>query len=295
MLFTKITSLLFLATNQAAAHGLITRINGANGVIMPGLTVVDGIPRDCPSAACGGQKDTAVIRDQEMGSIKASALGRTLNSGPVDPKRVITDFMTPNTDLRTHIRHFPQARQLINDAASVITNAGGAVLNGAQDLADKTPFGAAVKGAQSAVDDVAGALPGTKSGALTPSGTVEKGLADYAGRGSINGLPSASDDGYVTMIYHQVNQDGAGPLSADIDATSAGTDPKAFKPARVIQNVPGVAGFSTSSTMDYEVKVQIPSGTQCTGVVGTTKNVCIVRVRNNAISGPFGGSAAFTN
>lgn len=93
----------------------------------------------------------------------------------------------------------------------------------------------------------------------------------------------------------KVNQDGAGPLSADIDATSGGTDIKAFKPAKVIQNIPGVAGFSTSSTMDYEVKVQLPSGMKCSGVVGNTKNVCIMRVRNNAISGPFGGSAAFTN
>ncbi|KAJ5041921.1 hypothetical protein NUH16_011209 [Penicillium rubens] len=59
MLLTKFSSLLLLAT-QAAAHGLITRIMGANGVEMPGLT----------------------------------------------------------------------ARQLINDAASVVTNAGGAILNG---------------------------------------------------------------------------------------------------------------------------------------------------------------------
>lgn len=74
--------------------------------------VVDGTPRDCPSAACGGQKDTAVIRDQEMGSIKASALGRTLSSGAVDPKRVIVDFMGSNTESRTHTRHFPQGIQI---------------------------------------------------------------------------------------------------------------------------------------------------------------------------------------
>jgi hypothetical protein len=35
-------------------------------------------------------------------------------------------------------------------------------------------------------------------------------------------------------------------------------------------------------TMDYEVKVQLPSGMKCSGVVGNTKNVCIMRVRNNA-------------
>ncbi|KZN87591.1 hypothetical protein EN45_043930 [Penicillium chrysogenum] len=207
MLLTKFSSLLLLAT-QAAAHGLITRIMGANGVEMPGLT----------------------------------------------------------------------ARQLINDAASVVTNAGGAILNGAQ----------------SAVDDVAGTLPRTESGAVTPSGTVEKGVEGYAGKGSSQAAALLySPHAYFSDI--KVNQDGAGPLSADIDATSGGTDIKAFKPAKVIQNIPGVAGFSTSSTMDYEVKVQLPSGMKCSGVVGNTKNVCIMRVRNNAISGPFGGSAAFTN
>jgi hypothetical protein len=38
MILTKFSSLLLLASTQAAAHGLITRINGANGVEMPGLT-----------------------------------------------------------------------------------------------------------------------------------------------------------------------------------------------------------------------------------------------------------------
>lgn len=64
--------------------------------------------------------------------------------------------------------------------------------------------------------------------------------------------------------------------------------------AQVIQNIPGVAGFSTSSIIDYEVKGQTPKGMKCTGTISAAKNVCIVRVRNTAISGPFGGSAAFT-
>jgi hypothetical protein len=68
------------------------------------VLVADGTPRDCPSAACGGQKDTAVIRDQEMGTIKASPLGRTLISGPVDPKIVINKFMAPATERRYHAR-----------------------------------------------------------------------------------------------------------------------------------------------------------------------------------------------
>lgn len=129
---------------------------------------------------------------------------------------------------------------------------------------------------------------------MTPQGTKENGIQLYSGKGSRTGLPTASPDGVVTVIYHQVNQDGAGPLTADIDPSSGGTNAKAFVSAKVIQNIPGVAGFSTSSTMDYEVKVQVPNGMKCTGTVGAAKNVCILRVRNTAISGPFGGSAAFT-
>lgn len=60
---------------------------------MPGLTVVDGTPRDCPSAGCGAQSDTAIIRARELGTSKASALGRTTGSGPIDPTVVMNAFM----------------------------------------------------------------------------------------------------------------------------------------------------------------------------------------------------------
>jgi Egh16-like virulence factor len=38
----------------------------------------------------------------------------------------------------------------------------------------------------------------------------------------------------------------------------------------------------------------MPEGMTCTGSVGGAKNVCIVRLQNSALAGPFGGSAAFT-
>ncbi|KAM0106758.1 hypothetical protein ACP6JB_007537 [Aspergillus fumigatus] len=305
MLIKDILTVTALLASQVSAHGLVTRIKGANGVDMPGLTIIDGVPRDCPSAACGGQKDTAIIRDQEMGGIKASPLGRTMGAGPVYAATVINKFMGAATEKRGRASPSERRRQLINDAASVITNAGGTILNGVQDIADKTPLGGTIKskelyynqedhGAQSAVDDALSIVPGLKSGAMTPQGTKENGIQLYSGKGSRTGLPTASPDGVVTVIYHQVNQDGAGPLTADIDPSSGGTNAKAFVSAKVIQNIPGVAGFSTSSTMDYEVKVQVPNGMKCTGTVGAAKNVCILRVRNTAISGPFGGSAAFT-
>jgi hypothetical protein len=68
---------------------------------MPGLTVVDGTPRDCPSAGCGAQSDTAIIRSRELGTSRASALGRTTGSGPVDPTVVMNIFMDGVTGVYT--------------------------------------------------------------------------------------------------------------------------------------------------------------------------------------------------
>lgn len=80
-----------------------------------------------------------------------------------------------------------------------------------------------------------------------------------------------------------------------IDPTSGGTDASAFQKAEVTQDVPGGGlGLSTATTQDFPIKVQMPAGMTCSGSVGGASNVCIVRVNNNALAGPFGGSAAFT-
>jgi len=102
----------------------------------------------------------------------------------------------------------------------------------------------------------------------------------------------------LAMAGNNANQCifSAGPLTADIDATSGGTDPAAFKSAQVTQNVPGIGigGLSGATTTDFPVNVQMPSGMTCQGSVGGAENVCIVRLQNSALAGPFGGSAAFT-
>ncbi|KAF9771503.1 hypothetical protein IL306_010858, partial [Fusarium sp. DS 682] len=92
-----------------------------------------------------------------------------------------------------------------------------------------------------------------------------------------------------------VNEDGAGPLLVDIDFTSGGTDPSAFKPATVVQNIVGVLGFSTVSSTDFPVVVKVPAGQVCSGTVAGVSGVCIARVRNSATAGPFGGAGAFTH
>ncbi|PZC99170.1 DUF3129 domain containing protein [Pyrenophora tritici-repentis] len=239
-------SIVFIAALSASvqAHGVITQVQGANGVNMPGLSVADGTPRDSPSPLSGAEADTSIIRAKEMGG-KASALGRTAN-GP---------------------------------------GGKGAAAN-KRGLLDALTGGTAAKGG------AGGAAAGTK----TPKGTTEAGVAAAAGAGAASGLPTTADDGTITMTFHQVNQDGAGPLTAMIDPTSAGTDPAAFQAATVTQNVPGIGigGLSAASTMDFPVKVQMPAGMTCSGTAGGATNVCVVRMQNAALAGPFGGSAAFT-
>ena len=94
----------------------------------------------------------------------------------------------------------------------------------------------------------------------------------------------------------QINQDGAGPIDAAVDGTSGGTDPDAFQRAAVTQDVPGLGfgGLSLATSRDFPLTVQMPAGMTCDATVAGVDNVCIVRVRNSAAAGPFGGAAAFT-
>jgi hypothetical protein len=93
----------------------------------------------------------------------------------------------------------------------------------------------------------------------------------------------------------QINQDGAGPFKADVDGTSGGTDEAAMQSAKVTQNVPGIAGgLSLATSTEFPMKVQMPAGMTCDATVAGVNNVCVMRVRNSAAAGPFGGSVAFT-
>lgn len=92
----------------------------------------------------------------------------------------------------------------------------------------------------------------------------------------------------VTVTIHQVNADGAGPYSCDIDMTSnAGIISQNLT---VTNNVPGVNGLSQAKTTDFNITVAMPTNLACTGA--STGNVCTIRCRNNAVAGPFGGCFA---
>lgn len=220
--------------------------------------MADGTPRDCATPACGSEADTSIIRQNEIGTSKATALGRTQGGGPVDAATMISAFMGSTGN----VTEAKAARDI--HAANVLR----------RSLGERAANG------------------GTK----TPKGTTETGVKAATGAGAASGLPTTADDGTINMTFHQVNQDGAGPLTAMVDGTSGGTDPAAFKTATVTQNVPGIGigGLSAASTMDFPVAVQMPAGMTCSGSVGGASNVCVAKMQNAALAGPFGGSVAFT-
>lgn len=81
------------AATHVFGHGVITEIRGANKVTMPGLSIQDGTPRDCPTPICGSEADTSIIRARELGTSRASALGRTQGDGPVTAEKMMAVFM----------------------------------------------------------------------------------------------------------------------------------------------------------------------------------------------------------
>lgn len=259
--------------------------------------VADGTPRDCSSNRCGSQADTSIIRDSEIRSGEVGPLGRTQGNGPVDAAVMIQNFL---------------------GTAAAPTNNGSADSVGVEDDLD------ALNSAREERREVRKRqLSRLFDGLLGGNGAEDSGeknefaaesvVGDTAGTGATSGLPTSSDEGEVKLVLRQVrfpiefhdevqvltsvqiNQDGAGPMKADIDAISGGTEASAFETAEVKTDVPGfVAGLSLATNTDFPITVQMPAGMTCEGSVGGADNVCIVRVRNSTPAGPFGGSAAFT-
>lgn len=63
-----------------------------------------------------------------------------------------------------------------------------------------------------------------------------------------NSMPQITAGGSVDMTIHQVNGDGAGPYTCEIDATGTGT---AWQPMTVTQNVPGERSRSDARAQDF--------------------------------------------
>lgn len=99
-----------------------------------------------------------------------------------------------------------------------------------------------------------------------------------------NTLPQVKGTGgVVTMVYHQINADGAGPIACSVSADASG---KAFTPMTITTQVPGANGRSNAKNADFPLVASMPAGTACTGTVGASKGVCLIKCENPV--GPFG-------
>ncbi|KAH7467574.1 hypothetical protein FOMA001_g14950 [Fusarium oxysporum f. sp. matthiolae] len=274
-------------SHLAQAHGTITRVIGANGVVMPGLTSKN-TPRKFEPGANGEQSLMELLD-----LLRPLLLERS--KGPVDGSRVIKTFMQGIKSRSLADTILGGGEEATREAVSFVTGNAGAVVNGVQDGIESSPVGGLALGAEHGVNGLLDDFFQTAKGVPSPRGYIEDGVQNYTGVGAKLGLPTTASDGTLKLIYHQVNEDGAGPLLVDIDFTSGGTDPKAFKSAEVVQNIIGVLGFSTVSSTDFPVIVRVPTGKACSGKVAGVSGVCIARVRNSATAGPFGGAAAFTH
>ncbi|KAK4084819.1 hypothetical protein Purlil1_10225 [Purpureocillium lilacinum] len=67
----------------------------------------------------------------------------------------------------------------------------------------------------------------------------------------------------VTVTVHQVNADGAGPYTCDLDETS--NTGKITHNLTVTNNVPGINGLSLAKTQSFNITVTMPKKLNCTG------------------------------
>ncbi|KAL8689301.1 MAG: hypothetical protein Q9218_005002 [Villophora microphyllina] len=101
---------------------------------------------------------------------------------------------------------------------------------------------------------------------------------------AVNAIPQVSTGGTLTMTLHQINGDGAGPMTCSVDPTSKGTS---FQNMQITTNVPGNNGKSNAANADFPLVAQMPAGVACTGDIAGVANLCMVKCQNPA--GPFGG------
>jgi len=99
-------------------------------------------------------------------------------------------------------------------------------------------------------------------------------------------LPQISPGGEISMTLHQVNGDGAGPYTCQINAAG---DAQNWVDMKVTTQVPGTNSRSKAKAVDLPLKAAVPAGTACTGNVAGQSAVCMVRCMNAARAGPFGG------
>lgn len=100
-------------------------------------------------------------------------------------------------------------------------------------------------------------------------------------------LPQVTPGGSVDMTLHQVNGDGGGPYTCEINADGTGTT---WQNINVATTPPGQNSRNRGGAQtDFPMVANIPADQTCTGNVAGQDNVCLVRCMNAARAGPFGG------
>lgn len=79
----------------------------------------------------------------------------------------------------------------------------------------------------------------------------------------------------------------AGPYACGIDPSGTGSR---FLDLEVTKNVPGALGLSATRQTAFDMKLKMPTDLNCVG--GSDGKTCVIRCRNSAFAGPFGGCAA---
>jgi len=69
----------------------------------------------------------------------------------------------------------------------------------------------------------------------------------------------------IQVTVHQVNADGAGPYTCDLDMTSNGKRLVGQIPLTVENNVPGINGFSQAKAQNFNMTVVLPDDLACIG------------------------------
>lgn len=163
-------------------------------------TVADGTPRDCSSNGCGSQADTAIIRDREIQSGRVGPLGRTQGNGPINAATMISSFMGGGATAPTNN----------GTGAGVEDNIPANVGGGNRAAAT----GGRNRGNQNNKREnqgwfrrqLGGFLAGLRgSGGTKSTGPPESSVAATAGLGASEGLPTADENGVVTMTFRQVS------------------------------------------------------------------------------------------
>lgn len=100
-------------------------------------------------------------------------------------------------------------------------------------------------------------------------------------------LPQITQGGELTMTLHQVNADGGGPYTCQINADGTG---ETWESITVTTTPPGRNSRNRDgAATDFPLVAAIPNDQACTGTVAGQDNACLVRCMNDANAGPFGG------